>query len=457
MLIVFVFAAAVALMLYQQVPRVAFETQRDKEMLLIERGGQFKRAIQLYYVAYKKWPSKIEDLEKTNDKRYLRRRYVDPMTGKDEWRLVHTNGVMLTDSLVQKAPDPANDKNNKDQLAGNTPGSGSGNVDPNAPPDVNAALNRRGSDRIMPGAPGSNQLGNPQYNPNDPNAVAIALQQGGVQPGFPQGGLQGQSGYPVGQQGIGQQGVGQPGIGQPGIGQQGIGPGMGQPGQVQINPNFNPQFPGQGLPGQVNPNQTVNGMVGMPFAPGQQQFQIGPNGQPVAINPAGGVINSQTGGVGTVSTFPGQFPGANQGGFPGSPQGGAPGGAVAPNQAINMINNMLTQPRPAPVPTNTLNSSMPAGGVGLAGVASKYEGPSILVYAERQRYNEWEFIFDLKENRLNTQPAGNSLPGQNQPGGRQGPGGNSPQGPQGINGMSPFVGPGGIGPPPPPPPPTRRQ
>ena len=122
MLIVFVFAAAVALTLYQQMPRVAFETQRDKEMLLIERGEQFKRAIQLYYVAYKKWPSKLEDLENTNDKRYLRRRYVDPMTGKDEWRLVHTNGVMLTDSLVQKPPDPANDKN-KDQLAGNLPGS----------------------------------------------------------------------------------------------------------------------------------------------------------------------------------------------------------------------------------------------------------------------------------------------------------------------------------------------
>src|SRR6185295_9026956 len=201
------------------------------------------------------------------------------------------------------------------------PGSGTGNTDPNAPPDVNAAVNRRPSARIVPGAPGANQFGNPQYNPNDPNAVAIALQQGGVQPGVQQGSLQGQAGYPVGQ---------------PGIGQPGIGPGMGQPGQVQINPNFNPQFPGQGLPGQINPNnQTVNGMVGMPFAPGQQQFQIGPNGQPVAINPAGGVINSQTGGVGTVPTFPGQFPGANQGGFPGSPQGGQPGGAVAPNQAIN--------------------------------------------------------------------------------------------------------------------------
>jgi len=200
MLIVFVFAAAVALMLYQQVPRVAFETQRDKEMLLIERGGQFQRAIQLYYNAYKKWPSKLEDLENTNQKRYLRRRYVDPMTGKDEWRLVHTNGVMLTDSLVQKPPDPANDKNNKDQLAGNTPGSGTGasatgNADPNAPPAINAAVAQRPSDRTLPGGPGVNPYGNPQYNPNDPNAVATALQQGGLQPnGVP---LQpGQPGYP---------------------------------------------------------------------------------------------------------------------------------------------------------------------------------------------------------------------------------------------------------------------
>ena len=430
MLIVFVFAAAVALMLYQQVPRVAFETQRDKEMLLIERGGQFKRAIQLYWVAYKKWPSKIEDLENTNDKRYLRRRYVDPMTGKDEWRLVHTNGVMLTDSLVQKPPDPANDKN-KDQLASNMPGGGTGNTDPNAPPDVNAAVNRRPSDRMPPGPPGTNQFGNPQYNPNDPNAVALALQQGGVQPGVQQGSLQGQPGYP---------GIGQPGIGQPGIGQ----PGVGQPGQVQINPNFNPQFPGQGVPGQINPNQTVNGMVGMPFAPGQQQFQIGPNGQPVAINSAGGVINSQTGGIGAVPTFPIQGPGANTSSFPGSPQGGVPGGPVAPNQAINMINNMLTQPRPAPNPTNTMNSSMPAGGVALAGVASKYEGPSILVYGERQRYNEWEFIFDLKENRLGGQQVGG--PGMGGPGaggpGRGGPG---------------IGGPGGIGPPPPPPPPPGRR
>jgi type II secretory pathway pseudopilin PulG len=105
LLIVFLLAAVVALMLYQQLPRVAFESQREKEQLLIDRGEQYKRAIQMYFVAFKKYPSKIEDLENTNNKRFLRRRYIDPMTGKDEWRLIHVNAAgQLTDSQVQKPP-----------------------------------------------------------------------------------------------------------------------------------------------------------------------------------------------------------------------------------------------------------------------------------------------------------------------------------------------------------------
>ncbi len=96
---------------------MAFESERDKEQLLIDRGEQYKRAIQLYVIAVKKYPQKIEDLENTNEKRYLRQRYIDPMTGKDEWRLIHVNAAgMLTDSLVQKPPD-AN---------GNAPGTAGG-------------------------------------------------------------------------------------------------------------------------------------------------------------------------------------------------------------------------------------------------------------------------------------------------------------------------------------------
>src|SRR5580658_6846247 len=106
MLLVFVMAAAVALMLYRQMPRVAFESERDKEDLLIYRGSQYQHAIQLYFVTFKRFPARIEDLENTNDHRFLRKRYLDPYTGKNEWRLIHTNGMTLTDSKVQAPPNP---------------------------------------------------------------------------------------------------------------------------------------------------------------------------------------------------------------------------------------------------------------------------------------------------------------------------------------------------------------
>jgi hypothetical protein len=100
---VFLLAAAVAFTFIGNCPR-RLESARDKEQLLMDRGNQYKRAIQVFYAVNKRFPARIEDLEKTNEKRYLRHRYKDPMTGKDEWRLVHTNGLFLTDSLVEKPP-----------------------------------------------------------------------------------------------------------------------------------------------------------------------------------------------------------------------------------------------------------------------------------------------------------------------------------------------------------------
>ncbi len=102
MLFVLLMAGMIAITLYLALPRAAFEAQREKEQTLIDRGSQYKRAVQVYVRLNKRWPAKIEDLESTNGKRYLRKRYVDPMTGKDEWRPIHVgpNGV-LTDSLVK--------------------------------------------------------------------------------------------------------------------------------------------------------------------------------------------------------------------------------------------------------------------------------------------------------------------------------------------------------------------
>src|ERR1700690_2540011 len=122
LLVVSLLAAAVAFALYEEVPRVAFESARDKEQILIDRGNQYKRAIELYYTVNKRYPAELKDLENTNDKRYLRRRYKDPMTGQDEWRLIHTNGAALTDSLVQKPP--AQNASNGTPANGIVPGGG---------------------------------------------------------------------------------------------------------------------------------------------------------------------------------------------------------------------------------------------------------------------------------------------------------------------------------------------
>ena len=94
-------AAAIAITMYIEVPRIAFESQRAREQMAIDRGLQYKRAIQLFYRKYQTFPQTLDDLETTRNIRFLRRRYLDPLTGKD-WRLLHVGPAgQLTDSLVQ--------------------------------------------------------------------------------------------------------------------------------------------------------------------------------------------------------------------------------------------------------------------------------------------------------------------------------------------------------------------
>ena len=155
LLLVFALAAALAISLYIQLPRAAFEAQRNKEGMLIERGEQYKRAVQLYYTKNKKFPQSMDELEKTGEIRYLRKRYTDPMSGKDEWRLIHTNGLILTDSVIKKKDEK---KEHINTFVTEGPSIGGSNA-----PDsggVNVALRRRASDQ----APGT-------ATPADPNAL----------------------------------------------------------------------------------------------------------------------------------------------------------------------------------------------------------------------------------------------------------------------------------------------
>jgi type II secretory pathway pseudopilin PulG len=70
-------------------PRVAKQMQHDKEQESERRAEQYVRAVRIYYLKFKRYPTSIEQLEKTNNQRFLRQRYVDPLTGKDDWRIIH--------------------------------------------------------------------------------------------------------------------------------------------------------------------------------------------------------------------------------------------------------------------------------------------------------------------------------------------------------------------------------
>ena len=67
-------------------PRVREDIQRDRDVETMHRGKQYIRAIQLYYRKFHAYPPNIDALVKTNNIRFLRKRYLDPTTGKDDWK-----------------------------------------------------------------------------------------------------------------------------------------------------------------------------------------------------------------------------------------------------------------------------------------------------------------------------------------------------------------------------------
>lgn len=71
------------------IPAIRGQIKRDREAELIHRGNQYVRAIQLYYRKFGRYPNSIDDLVDTNNLRFLRAKYADPITGKDEWRIIH--------------------------------------------------------------------------------------------------------------------------------------------------------------------------------------------------------------------------------------------------------------------------------------------------------------------------------------------------------------------------------
>ncbi len=90
LLAVVVMVALVLIALAVAAPVVARQLQRDKEIESQHRMEQYVRAIQLYQRKFPgQYPASIKVLENTNNIRFLRHVYVDPLTGKADYRLIH--------------------------------------------------------------------------------------------------------------------------------------------------------------------------------------------------------------------------------------------------------------------------------------------------------------------------------------------------------------------------------
>ncbi len=85
--IVMVFLVLLALTV--AAPRIAMSIKRDRELEAQHRANQYVRGIRLYYKKFGHYPGSIEQLQKSNNQRFVRQKYLDPMTGKDDWRLIH--------------------------------------------------------------------------------------------------------------------------------------------------------------------------------------------------------------------------------------------------------------------------------------------------------------------------------------------------------------------------------
>jgi len=193
LLLVFLMAAVLAIGFYAEIPRVAFQSQRAKERLLVTRGQQYYRGIQVFHQAFPQQPiQKLEDLEEYQSRHFVRHKYVDPMTGKAEWRLIHMQGGVLTDSVLTKPNSTGQDSTSQNLFITPTTGFAVNDTQTQAKPQDRrrpseggaGGAGGGGADGQLPPIPGPVPDGSaqpgavPQTNPGDQTGQAPAGQTG---------------------------------------------------------------------------------------------------------------------------------------------------------------------------------------------------------------------------------------------------------------------------------------
>ncbi|MGC8794281.1 MAG: hypothetical protein ACP5U2_12910, partial [Bryobacteraceae bacterium] len=160
-----------------------------------------------------------------------------------------------------------------------------------------------------------------------------------------------------------------------------------------------PQEPGPQQPAPY-PTQNVPGLpgpYGQPGVPSIGAITITTGGQPQPpATPSPPVYSTQPGTGGAPAAGSSPFPQPGYQPLPSEPQ---------QNPALQLIRDLLTRPRPGGLAGIQQQQQAPtlAGqilGGGVAGVASTAEGEAIMVYNERNKYNEWEFVYDFRKDPL---------------------------------------------------------
>ncbi len=81
--------AIIMLFLGVAASEMAHTVRREREVESARRANQYVRAIRLFYLKNGgRYPGSVKQLENTNTIRFLRQQYVDPLTGKADYRLI---------------------------------------------------------------------------------------------------------------------------------------------------------------------------------------------------------------------------------------------------------------------------------------------------------------------------------------------------------------------------------
>jgi type II secretory pathway pseudopilin PulG len=97
--------ALIAIALLSVLPEIGQQIRRDREEEMRHRGTAYMRAIQHYYKKFGRYPMRVEELENTNNLRFIRKRYKDPINRdaaghERDFKLLHQTDISLNNGPV---------------------------------------------------------------------------------------------------------------------------------------------------------------------------------------------------------------------------------------------------------------------------------------------------------------------------------------------------------------------